>query len=65
LRVLGSRVVDGTVNLPEIEIRGIDVAEEMSLFLLDLVFEDADVVGLRNLHSEDPLFIVSKNKTVE
>src|SRR5882672_7823804 len=37
----------------------------MSLFLLDQFLEDADVVGLRNLHSEHLVFVVAENKAVE
>jgi hypothetical protein len=36
-----------------------------SIFLLDQVFEDADVVILRNFDSEHLLSVVAKNEAVE
>jgi len=63
--LLGSRIVERKANFPEVEIRGIDVTEEMRLFLLDLVLEDADVVISWNLDREHPRFVVTENKAVE
>ena len=66
MRLIRGMVIDRKGNLPELEIRGIDVAEVMRLLLLDLIFfEDADVVGLRNLDSEYNILLVTKNKAVE
>jgi len=39
--------------------------EARGLFLLDQVFEDADVFGLQNLDREDFRRVASKNKAVE
>ena len=39
--------------------------EEMNLFLLDLVFEDADVFVLRNFNRKHIIFIVTRNEAVE
>lgn len=39
--------------------------EAMGLFLLDQVFEDADVFGLRNLDSKRLIKVVTENKAVE
>ena len=49
-RLLGTKTVNRAGNLPELEIFGSDVIEVRGIFLLDLVFEDADVFALRNLH---------------
>jgi len=45
-------------DLEEFEVFGINVTEKMGILLLDQFFEDADVVGLRNLDSE-PLLPVT------
>jgi len=58
-------IVDRKGNLPELEVFGSDVIEVRSIFLLDLVFEDADIVVLRNLDSEHIIFFVTENKAVE
>jgi len=47
--LLGSEIVDRKGNLPELDVRGIDVGKPDWSLLLDEVFEDADVVGVRNL----------------
>jgi len=39
--------------------------EAMRPFLLDQVFEDADVFGLQNLDREHLIRLVTENKTVE
>ena len=39
--------------MAEDELRGNDMIEARGLFLLDQVFEDADVFGLQNLDRED------------
>ena len=41
------------------------MVEARSLFLLNQVFEDADIFGLRNLDSEGPVGIVPENKAIE
>jgi len=41
------------------------ILKETGNFLLDFVFEDADVFVPRNLDREHPLFLVTKNKAVE
>ena len=38
------------------------MTKEVGLFLLDLVFEDADIVGLQNARSED--FIITKYEAI-
>ena len=40
-------------DLPDGELRGIDMIEAVGLFLLDQAFEDADIFGLQNLDRED------------
>jgi hypothetical protein len=50
---------------PELEIRRVDVDKVMSLFLLDQVFEDADIFGFQNLDSEHLISSATKNKAVE
>jgi len=64
-QLLRGEIVDRKGNLPELEVFGIEVAEEMSIFLLDHFFEDADIVGLRNLDSEYLILIVTDNEAVE
>ena len=58
-------IVDRKGNLPELEVRGIEVAEEMRLFLLDQFLKDANVFALRNLHSKHIIFFVTENEAVE
>jgi len=65
LRLLRGMIVDRKGNLPELEVRGIDVFEAMGLFLLDLIFEDPDVVVSLNPDREHPLFVVTENKAVK
>ena len=65
MRLLRGMIVDRKGNLPELKVGGINVIEKMGLFLLDLVFEYANVVGLRNLDSEHIVFFVTENKAVE
>jgi hypothetical protein len=65
LRLLRGMIVDRKGNLPELEVRGINVTEKMGLFLLDQFFEDADIMGLRNLDSKHIIFFVTENKAVE
>jgi hypothetical protein len=65
LRLFRGRVVDRKGNLPELEVRGSDAIEVRGLLFLDLVFKDADVVGLRNLDSKYIIFFVAENKAVE
>jgi len=64
-RLLGNKTVDRKGNLPELEVRGINMAETMGIFLLDLVFEDANVVCLRNLDSKHLIFHITDNEAVE
>ena len=63
--LLGSEVVDRKGNFPELEIWGIDVAEEMGLFLLDQFLEDTDVFALRNLHSKHLVLRITDNEAIE
>jgi hypothetical protein len=63
--LLGTKTVNRAGNLPELEVRGSDVIEVRSLFLLDLVFEDADIFALRNLHSKHLIFRITDNEAVE
>ena len=49
-------------NLPMIKIRGVDVTKETGLFLLDLIFEDADVFVFWNFNSEYFIFVVTENR---
>ena len=65
MRLLRGMIVDRKGNLPELEVFGINVTETMGIFLLDLVFEDADVVCLGDLDSEHVVFFVTENKAVE
>jgi len=48
--LLGSEIVDRKGNLPELDVRGIDVGKPDRSLLLDEVFEDADVFHFRDLH---------------
>ena len=64
-RLLRGEIVNKKGNLPELEVRGVNVTKEMRLFFLDLVFEDADVFAFRDLHSEHIIFFVTENKAVE
>jgi hypothetical protein len=64
-RLLRGKIVNRKGNLPELEVRGINVTETMGLFLLDQFFEDADVVGLRNLDSEHLILSITDNEAVE
>ena len=41
------------------------MVEARGLFLLDQVFEDADVVSPRNLDSEHPIGVITEKKAVE
>ena len=41
------------------------MVEVRGLFLLDQVFEDADVVSLRNFDSEGPVGVITEKKAVE
>ena len=54
-------------HLPDGELRGNDMIEARGLFLLDQVFEDADIFGLQNFDSEEliRLLIDSEKETVE
>ena len=65
MRLLRGMIVDRKGNLPELEIFRSDVIEVRGLFLLDPAFEDADVVGLRNLHSKHIILFVTENEAVE
>ena len=64
-RLLGGEIVDRERNLPELKIFGSDVIEVRGVFLLDLVFEDADVVGLRNLDSKHLILRITDKEAVE
>ena len=64
-RLLSGEIIDGKGNLPELEVRGIEVAEEMRPFLLDHFFEDADVFAFRNLHSKHLILRIIDNEAVE
>ena len=64
-RLLGSKVVNRKGNLPELEFFGINMIESTRILLLDLVFEDADVFALRNLHSEHLILSITDNEAIE
>ena len=59
------KIVDGKGDLPEVDVLRVDVAQRRWVLLLNQVFEDADIFGLRNLDSEHPIGIVAKNKAIE
>jgi hypothetical protein len=41
------------------------VVEVRGFLLLNQVFEDADIFGLRNFDGEHPIGVITENKTVE
>ena len=65
--LLGSKIVDRERfrDQEDVELGGSDVIEIWGLFLLDQVFEDADIFGLRNLDRERLVRLVTFNETVE
>jgi hypothetical protein len=64
-RLLGKKTVDRKGNIPEFKIFGSDVIEMRGIFLLDLIFEDADIVGRRNLDSKHLTFRITDNEAVD
>ncbi len=64
-RLLGSEIVDRKGNLPELDVRGIDVGKPDWSLLLDEVFEDADIFHFRDLHSKHPILFITENEAVE
>jgi len=58
-------IVDRKGNLPELEVRGIDVFEAMGPFLLDHLLQNAHVFGLQDLDRERVVRQVTVNETVE
>ena len=52
-------------NLPEVDILHINVTQRQCIFLLNQVFEDADIFNLRNLNSENLIGVVTENKAIE
>jgi hypothetical protein len=63
--ILLETVVDGNGNLVEVESFGINLFECVFILVLDVVFESADVLGIRNFDSEDVIGIVASHETVE
>ena len=65
--LLGSKIVDRERfrDQEDVELRGVGVFEAMGLFLLDQVFEDADIFGLQNFDRERLVRLVTFNETVE
>jgi len=62
---LEARIVDRERNLPELKILGSDMIEVRGVFLLDLVFEDADVFAFWELHSKHLILSITDNEAVE
>jgi hypothetical protein len=63
--LLRGEIIDRKGNIPELEVFGINVAKEVGIFLLDQVFQEADVFALRNLHSKHLIFRITDNEAVE
>ena len=64
-QLLGSKIVDRKGNIPELDVCGIDVGKPDWSLLLHEVFEDADVVGLRNLDSKHLILRITDNEAVD
>ena len=59
------KIVNGKGDLPQVEIRCIDMVEARGLLLFNQVSEDADIFVLRNFNSEGSVGVVTENKAIE
>jgi len=64
-RLLGNKTVDRKGNLPELELRGINMTETVGLFLLDFVLENADVFARRYLHGKHLILRITDDEAVD